>query len=141
MLRANNAGRPNPTLHSDPACIAFRSLSASRFLGFVQRLGAGVAGELHSLGLPMFDHLNLPADFKPSTWNWFVFVLLLVSGFESVISHRYLSAIGWFIFSIVVLLMIFQFPRTKRNARVVVLSLMSISVCLWVTSFIKNWPR
>jgi len=41
---------PNPPLNSDPACIAFRSLSTSRFLGFVQRLGAGVAGELHSLG-------------------------------------------------------------------------------------------
>ncbi len=34
----------NPRLNSDPACIAFRSLSASRFLGFAQRLGAGVAG-------------------------------------------------------------------------------------------------
>jgi len=44
---------PNPPLHSDPACIAFRSLSASRFLGFVQRLGAGGAGELLSLGVPM----------------------------------------------------------------------------------------
>ena len=43
--------QPNPALHSDPACIAFRSLSASRFLGFVHRLGAGGAGELHSLGL------------------------------------------------------------------------------------------
>jgi len=43
--------RPNPPLHSDPACIAFRSLSTSCYLGFVHRLGAGVAGELHSLGL------------------------------------------------------------------------------------------
>jgi len=42
---------PNPALHSDPACIVFRSLSASRFLDFVQRLGAGGAGELHSLGV------------------------------------------------------------------------------------------
>ena len=38
--------QPNPALHSDPACIAFRSLSSFRFLGFVQRLGAGGAGEL-----------------------------------------------------------------------------------------------
>ena len=37
-------GVPNPSLNSDPACIAFRSLSTSRFLGFVQRLGAGGAG-------------------------------------------------------------------------------------------------
>jgi len=43
-------GAPNPPLHSDPACIVFRSLSTSRFLGFVQRLGAGGAGELLSLG-------------------------------------------------------------------------------------------
>jgi len=35
--------RPNPPLKSDPACIAFRSLSAFRYLGFVLRLGAGVA--------------------------------------------------------------------------------------------------
>jgi hypothetical protein len=35
---------PNPPLNSDPACIAFRSLSALRFLGSVQRLGAGGAG-------------------------------------------------------------------------------------------------
>jgi len=35
---------PNPPLNSDPACIAFRSLSTSRFLGSVQRLGAGGAG-------------------------------------------------------------------------------------------------
>ena len=38
------AGRPNPPLNSDPACIAFRPLSTSRYLGFVQRLGAGGAG-------------------------------------------------------------------------------------------------
>ena len=44
------SSRPNPALHSDPACIAFRSLSSFRFLGFVQRLGAGGAGELQSLG-------------------------------------------------------------------------------------------
>ena len=37
-------GGPNPPLNSDPACIAFRSLSCFRYLGFVQRLGAGVAG-------------------------------------------------------------------------------------------------
>ena len=36
--------RPNPPLNSDLAYIAFRSLSSSRFLGFVQRLGAGGAG-------------------------------------------------------------------------------------------------
>ena len=40
MLKA----RPNLQLNSDPACIAFRSLSASRFPGFVLRLGAGGAG-------------------------------------------------------------------------------------------------
>ena len=36
--------RPNPSLNSDPACIVLRSLSSTRFLGFVQRLGAGGAG-------------------------------------------------------------------------------------------------
>jgi len=35
---------PNPPLNSDPADIAFRSFSSFRFLGFAQRLGAGVAG-------------------------------------------------------------------------------------------------
>ncbi len=35
---------PNPSLNSDPACCAFRSLSASRFLDSAQRLGADVAG-------------------------------------------------------------------------------------------------
>jgi len=34
---------PNLALKSDPACIAFRSLSTSRYLGFVHRLGAGGA--------------------------------------------------------------------------------------------------
>ena len=34
----------NPPLNSAPACIASRSLSTSRYLGFVHRLGAGVAG-------------------------------------------------------------------------------------------------
>jgi hypothetical protein len=38
------SGVPNPALNSDPACIAFRSLSTFRFLGFVQRPGAGGAG-------------------------------------------------------------------------------------------------
>ena len=36
--------RPNLALKSDPACIAFRSLSAFRYPGFAQRLGAGGAG-------------------------------------------------------------------------------------------------
>ena len=36
--------RPNPRLNSDPACIAFHSLSSFRFLGFAQHLGAGGAG-------------------------------------------------------------------------------------------------
>ena len=38
------SARPNIALNSDPACIAFRSLSTSRYLGFVHRLGAGGAG-------------------------------------------------------------------------------------------------
>jgi hypothetical protein len=50
---------PNPALHSDPACIAFRSLSSFCFLGFVQRLGAGGAGELHSLGSPLVKIMRL----------------------------------------------------------------------------------
>ncbi len=37
----NSRRAPNPPLNSDPAGIAFRSLSASRFLGSAQRLGAG----------------------------------------------------------------------------------------------------
>jgi hypothetical protein len=40
----------DPPLNSNPACIAFRSLSASRFLGSAHRLGAGGVGELYSLG-------------------------------------------------------------------------------------------
>jgi len=40
MLRA----RPNLQLNSDPACIAFRSLSTFRYLSFAHRLGAGGAG-------------------------------------------------------------------------------------------------
>ena len=35
---------PNLPLNPDPARIAFRSLSTSRFLGSAQRLGAGGAG-------------------------------------------------------------------------------------------------
>ena len=35
--------RSNPALKSDPACIAFRSLSTFRYLGSAHRLGAGVA--------------------------------------------------------------------------------------------------
>ena len=46
----NEFGGPNPALHSDPACIAFRSLSTSCYLDFVERLGAGGAGELLPLG-------------------------------------------------------------------------------------------
>ena len=38
-----NPGLPNPSLKSDPACIASRSLSAFRYLGSAHRLGAGVA--------------------------------------------------------------------------------------------------
>ena len=38
------AGAPNRWLNSDPACIVFRSLSTSCYLGFVQRIGAGGAG-------------------------------------------------------------------------------------------------
>jgi hypothetical protein len=70
-------GAPNLSLHSDPACIAFRSLSTSRYLGFVQRLGAGGAGELHSLGVnagfastgsiskSRFGSLVAPQEFVP----------------------------------------------------------------------------
>jgi hypothetical protein len=36
-------GVPNLSLKSDPACIAFRSLSAFRYPGSARRLGAGVA--------------------------------------------------------------------------------------------------
>jgi hypothetical protein len=35
--------QPDP-LHSDPARMAFRSFSSSRFLGFAQRPAAGGAG-------------------------------------------------------------------------------------------------
>ena len=37
-------GVPNLSLNSDPACIVSRSFSSFRYLGFAQRLGAGVAG-------------------------------------------------------------------------------------------------
>jgi len=49
----NCASRPNPPLNSDPACIVVRSLSSFSFLGSAQRLGAGGAGYLPSLGVPM----------------------------------------------------------------------------------------
>ena len=55
---------PNPPLHSGPACIASRSLSTSCYLGFVQRLGAGGAGELQSLGRIMGISLTLIASFS-----------------------------------------------------------------------------
>src|SRR5450631_3786771 len=42
--------RSNSALNSDPACIVFRSLSTSCYLGSAQRLGAGGAGKLRSLG-------------------------------------------------------------------------------------------
>ncbi len=38
------SARSNPQLNSDPACAGFRSFSSFRYLGFVHRLGAGVAG-------------------------------------------------------------------------------------------------
>lgn len=41
---------PNPPLKLDPNSNVFRSLSFSDFPGFVQRLGAGGAGELLPLG-------------------------------------------------------------------------------------------
>jgi hypothetical protein len=37
-------GVPNLSLNSDPACIAFRSLSTSSYLGSAHRLGAGGSG-------------------------------------------------------------------------------------------------
>jgi len=40
---SDTPGLPNSPLHSDPARIAFRSLSAFRYLGFAHCLGAGVA--------------------------------------------------------------------------------------------------
>lgn len=44
--------KPNSPFHSDRAGIAFHYLSTSHFLGFVQRLGAGRVGYIHSLGQP-----------------------------------------------------------------------------------------
>ena len=49
--------QPNPSLNLDLAYSVSRSLSSSRFLGFAQRLGAGGAGWLPSLGLAF--------DFQP----------------------------------------------------------------------------
>jgi hypothetical protein len=49
---------PNPPLNSDPACIAFRSLSTSRFLGSAHRLGAGGAGQLHCMFLLTWAELG-----------------------------------------------------------------------------------
>jgi len=43
-IENDGSTRPNPPLNSDPACIAFGSLSTSRYLGFAHRLGAGAAG-------------------------------------------------------------------------------------------------
>ena len=66
MLRA----RPNLPLNSDPACIAFRSLSAFRYPGFAQRLGAGGAGELHSLGRPMKSSQAHSGPTPPLVYLW-----------------------------------------------------------------------
>jgi len=44
LLNTLHEERPNPALNPDPACIAFRSLSTSRFLGSARRLDAGGAG-------------------------------------------------------------------------------------------------
>ena len=52
--------RTNLPLNPDPAWIAFRSLSSSCYLGFVQRLDAGGAGELHSLGLAPYNPYEDP---------------------------------------------------------------------------------
>ncbi|GLH73711.1 hypothetical protein GETHLI_22130 [Geothrix limicola] len=41
--KMNSEARSNLSLKSDPACIAFRSLSIFRYLGSVRRLGAGGA--------------------------------------------------------------------------------------------------
>jgi hypothetical protein len=49
---------PNLALNPDPACIAFRSLSTTRFLGFVQRLGAGGARLASFVRPPMVLHGN-----------------------------------------------------------------------------------
>jgi hypothetical protein len=53
---------PNLSLKSDPACIAFRSFSSFVYLGFASRLGAGVAGELHSLGTHIIIHKHQPLE-------------------------------------------------------------------------------
>ena len=53
MKMAAHVQQPNPPLNSDPARNAFRSFSCFRLLGFIQRLGAGGSGWLHSLGLQM----------------------------------------------------------------------------------------
>jgi hypothetical protein len=42
---------PDLALNSDPPSIAFGARSISRFLGSVQRLGAGGPDQLHSLNL------------------------------------------------------------------------------------------
>jgi hypothetical protein len=63
---------PNPPLHSDPAWNAFRSLSSSGLLGSAQRLGAGGAGELHSLGLKIrcpFGRFEMTETPKSSLFN------------------------------------------------------------------------
>ena len=57
--------RPNPPLKSDPACIAFRSLSTSRFLGSAQRFGAGGA-RLASFVRPMWAGSAKTASGVPS---------------------------------------------------------------------------
>ena len=57
---------PNLSLNPDPACIAFRSFSTSRFLGFAQRLGAGGA-RLASFVRPL---MNLPALVGGTTPIW-----------------------------------------------------------------------
>ena len=94
--------RPNPPLNSDPACIAFRSFSSSRFLGSVQRLGAGGA-RLASFVRPPMTTANLPTQFNDSGREfrlgiWFGlshFALFLVSAILAQQGQGWTGVVIW----------------------------------------------
>ena len=86
----------------------------------------------------MFDHLNLPTEIKPGAWNWFLVAIFLFGCFESALSHRYLNAMSWLLFAVLMILTIYRYPRTLRNARIVIVSILCIAIGLSIVGYFKH---
>jgi len=74
---------PNPPLNSDPAYLVIRSFSSHCFLGSTQRLGAGGAGQLHSLSRKHIGGTMHSGFGPPTSKVWFLaatFLLLAMAG-------------------------------------------------------------